>query len=189
MRIVPNMPLFGVKVFTAKVEIHNPKACFQLSIPSLRLRTSFSLLSILIASLLVAMTLHSPTAFANPLIDVSLNDEQYLQVYDFLDRMAAKKVIGGILKNSRPYSRGEVATALAALDKRLASGDVKLSRIERKRLAHLMRIFAVDLSAPLAPACEVTDAWRFAGLTAYPHADRYDYQNDWGSLDRLPVSD
>jgi hypothetical protein len=59
--------------------------------------------------------------------------------------MVAKKVIGGILKNSRPYSRREVATALAALDKRVGSGDVKLSRIEQKRLAHLMRIFAVDL--------------------------------------------
>jgi hypothetical protein len=68
--------------------------------------------------------------------------------------MAAKKVIGGILKSSRPYSRGEVATALAALDKKVreaiprigvSSGDVTLSRIEQKRLAHLMRIFAIDL--------------------------------------------
>jgi len=60
------------------------------------------------------------------------------------DRMAVKKVIGGILKNSRPYSRGEVATALAALDKKVSSNDVRLSRIEQKRLAHLMRIFAVE---------------------------------------------
>ncbi len=145
--------------------MHNSKAYFQ---PFLEAILSIGpgflpLLSILIASILLAMTLHSLTVFANPLIDVSISDEQYREVYDFLDRMSAKKVIGGILKNSRPYSRGEVATALAALDKKVREAiprigvssevtdayrltdDVRLSRIERKRLAHLMRIFAVDL--------------------------------------------
>ena len=127
------------------------------------------------ASLLLAMTLHSLTVFANPLIDVSISDEQYREVYDFLDRMSAKKVIGGILKNSRPYSHGEVATTLAALDKRVReaiprigvssevtdayrlTGDVKLSRIEQKRLAHLMRIFAVDQPALLVPQASLPD--------------------------------
>ena len=152
MRIIPNMSLLLVNVPTAKVKVHNPKAYFQpFREEILSIGAGFLLLfSSLIASLLVAMTLHSPTAFANPLIDVSLNDEQYLHVYDFLDRMAAKKVIGGILKNSRPYSRGEVATALAALDKRVSSGDARLSRIEQKHLAHLTRIFAVDLPDAVA---------------------------------------
>ena len=36
------------------------------------------------------------TAFAHPLIDVSISDGQYRKVYDFLDRMVAKKAIGGI---------------------------------------------------------------------------------------------
>jgi hypothetical protein len=137
------MSLFLVNVPTSKVEVNNPKADFQ---PFREGAGFLPLLSILI----LAMTLLSLTAFANPLIDVSENDEQYREVYDFLDRMAAKKVIVGILKNSRPYSRGEVATFLSALDKKVSSGDVRLSRIERKRLAHLMRIFAVDQPAPLA---------------------------------------
>ena len=101
----------------------------------------------------ILILLHSLTAFANPLIDVSLSDGQYREVYDFLDRMVAKKAIGGILKNSRPYSRGEVATFLSALDKKVreaiprigvSSNDVRLSRIEQKHLAHLTRIFAVE---------------------------------------------
>jgi hypothetical protein len=137
------MSLFLVNVPTSKVEVNNPKADFQ---PFREGAGFLPLLSILI----LAMTLLSLTAFANPLIDVSENDEQYREVYDFLDRMAAKKVIVGILKNSRPYSRGEVATFLSALDKKVSSGDVRLSGIERKRLAHLMRIFAVDQPAPLA---------------------------------------
>ena len=164
MCVVPKTPSLGINVLTSNVDIYNPKTYFQPfreAIPKdcfcllqfasclATLRASqlatvgFHLLfSILIASLSLAMTLHSLTAFANPLIDVSLNDEQYREVYDFLDRMAAKKVIGGILKNSRPYSRGEVATTLVALNKKVSSGDVSFSRIERKRLAHLMRIFA-----------------------------------------------
>jgi len=130
--------------------MHNSKAYFQPFLevappsrePGPRIGIGFlPLLSILI----LAMILPSLTAFANPLIDVSLNDEQYREVYDFLDRMAAKKVIVGILKNSRPYSRGEVATFLSALNKKVSSGDFSFSRIEQKRLAHLMRIFAVDL--------------------------------------------
>ena len=44
----------------------------------------------------ILILLHSLTAFANPLIDVSLSDGQYREVYDFLDRMVAKKAIGGI---------------------------------------------------------------------------------------------
>jgi len=162
MLLIPNISLFLVNVLTTKVEVHNPKAYFQPfseAIPSIG-AGFLPLLSILI----LAMTLPSLTVFANPLIDVSLSDGQYLQVYDFLDRMAAKKVIF-FLKNSRPYSRGEVATALAALNKKaclrakrkVSSNDVRLSRIEQKRLAHLMRIFAVDLPALLAPQVSLPD--------------------------------
>ncbi|MBM3242801.1 capsule assembly Wzi family protein [Candidatus Poribacteria bacterium] len=139
---------------------HNSKTYFQ---PFLEAILSIGP-AILIASLLLAMTLYSLTAFANPLtpldmgrefskaeppcpylmglLDVSASDEQYREVYDFWDRMVAKKVIGGILKNSRPYSRGEVATALVDLDKKVSSGNITLSRIDQKRLAYLMRIFA-----------------------------------------------
>jgi len=62
--------------------MHNSKAYFQ---PFLEAILSIGpgflpLLSILI----LAMTLPSLTAFANPLLDIDLSDEQYLQVYDFI---------------------------------------------------------------------------------------------------------
>ena len=94
----------------------------------------------------ILILLHSLTAFANPLIDVDLSD--YREVYDFIDRMVAKKAISGIVKNTRPYSRGEVAAALVALAKKVDAGDVSLSNIERKRLMHLMHLFVVDSKYP-----------------------------------------
>ena len=108
MRIVPNRSLFFVNVPTSKVEVHNPKGYFQPYILSLPLhfvreygsRTSIPLLLILI--LLHGFTAYAVTtpvrALANPLSDVSLSDEQYREVYDFLDRMVAKKAIGGVLE-------------------------------------------------------------------------------------------
>ena len=97
----------------------------------------------------ILILLHFLTAFANPLIDVSLNDELDCfvprnEVYDFIDRMVAKKAMGGIVKNTRPYSREEVATALVALTKKVDAGEVSLSDIERKRLTRLRHLFAAD---------------------------------------------
>ncbi|HIE13742.1 TPA: hypothetical protein EYP70_00555 [Candidatus Bathyarchaeota archaeon] len=94
--------------------------------------------------ILTLLFLHGVLVFANPLVDVSLSDEQYREVYDFIDRMIAKKAINGIVKNTRPYSRGEVATVLVALAKKVEKGDVFLSNIERKRLTRLMHLFVAD---------------------------------------------
>jgi hypothetical protein len=98
--------------------------------------------------ILTLLFLHGVLVFANPLVDVSLSDEQYQKVYDFIDRMVAKKAIDGIVKNTRPYSRGEVATALVALAKKVEKGDVFLSNIEHKRLMRLIHLFAADFKYP-----------------------------------------
>ena len=90
--------------------------------------------------------------WANPLIDVDLSDEQYHEVYDFIDRMVARKAINGIVKNTRPYSRGEVAAALVALTKKVDAGDVSLSAIERKRLTRLRHLFAAEPAFPKGDA-------------------------------------
>jgi hypothetical protein len=58
--------------------------------------------------------------------------------------MVAKKAMGGIVKNTRPYSRQEIAAVLADLAKKVDAGDVSLSYIEHKQLTRLMRLFAVD---------------------------------------------
>ena len=87
---------------------------------------------------------HGAVTIAHPLVDVPLSDEQYREVYDFIDRMVTKRAMGGIVKNTRPYSRGEVTVALVALAKKVDAGNVSLSNIERKRLMHLMHLFAVD---------------------------------------------
>jgi hypothetical protein len=65
-------------------KIHKSKAYFQ---PFLEAILSIGP-AILIASLLLAMTLYSLNGFANPLIDISLNDELDCfvprnEVYDF----------------------------------------------------------------------------------------------------------
>ena len=96
--------------------------------------------------------LYGVAVFANTLADVPLSDEQYREVYNFIDRMVAKKAMGGIVKNARPYSHKEVATAIAALTEKVSSGDARLSKIERRRLAHLMSIFALDSEKAMARA-------------------------------------
>ena len=103
----------------------------------------------LIASVLsILLFLHGAAVFANSLLDISLSDEHYREVYDFIDRMVAKKAVGGIVKNTRPYSRGEVAAALVTLAKKVDAGDANLSKIERKRLMRLVHLFAVNSPYP-----------------------------------------
>ena len=89
--------------------------------------------------------LYGTSVFANSLVDISLNDEQYSEVYDFIDRMVAKKAICGIVKNTRPYSRGEVASALVSLVENVEKNRIFLSDIEHKQLKHLMYVFAEAL--------------------------------------------
>ena len=71
------------------------------------------------------------------LLDIPLGDELYQEVYDFVDRMLARKAVSATLKNTRPYSLGEVAYYLQKLSEEIESGNVKLSRVEQKRLRNL----------------------------------------------------
>ena len=71
-------------------------------------------------------------------LDVPLGDELYREVYDFIDRMVARQVTTKVFKNTRPYSNAEVAQALIELEKKVEEGNVKLSKIERRRLYQLL---------------------------------------------------
>jgi len=75
------------------------------------------------------------------LLDVPLGDELYREVYEFINRIVAKNYVTKINKNTRPYSRDEVAKILVELDKKVKDGALKLSQIEKQKLRQFLSAF------------------------------------------------
>ncbi|MCR4438661.1 MAG: capsule assembly Wzi family protein [bacterium] len=74
--------------------------------------------------------------------------------YEFLERMETKGMLPGLLGNSRPFTRMEVAHALAALGKQRSTH--RLTSVEAEALDFLQREFAEELGrlgseVPAAP--------------------------------------
>ena len=76
------------------------------------------------------------------LLDVPLGDELHREVYDFIDNMIARQAIMKVFKNTLPYSHAEVAQVLIELDKKVKKGELKLSRIEQRKLERYLRVFS-----------------------------------------------
>jgi hypothetical protein len=76
------------------------------------------------------------------LLDIPISDELYDEVYNFIDVLSAKKLISGMDKNTRPYSYEEVIHFLKLLQKKVESGDAKLTSIEEKKLKQYLELFS-----------------------------------------------
>jgi len=81
---------------------------------------------------------------AHDLLDIPLNDPLYQDAYDFIDRMVAQRFVKGVVKNTRPYSRGEVVEILTQLNNQVKQNQVKLSSIEQRRLEGLLSLLAIE---------------------------------------------
>ena len=55
--------------------------------------------------------------------------------------------VAKVLKNTQPYSHGEVAQILCELDRKVKEGSLKLSRVENERFRQLLLAFSEDLQA------------------------------------------
>lgn len=81
------------------------------------------------------------------LLDVPLGDNLYNEVYEFVDRMIASGYVTEFSKNTRPYSRGEVAKILIELDKKIKDGSLKLNQVETQKLGQYILVFSDELRA------------------------------------------
>jgi hypothetical protein len=81
---------------------------------------------------------------AHDLLDIPLNDPLYQDAYDFIDRIVAQRFVKGVVKNTRPYSRGEVVEILTQLNNQVKQNQVKLSSIEQRRLERLLSLLAIE---------------------------------------------
>lgn len=115
-------------------------------------------LRFLIISIIFLILWQGSLAFAQ-LFDVPLGDELYREVYDFIDRMVAHGYVTKVLKNTRPYSHGEVAQVLCELERKVKDGSLNLTRVERDRLRQLLRdLQIIDYSTEShLPACATAD--------------------------------
>ena len=102
---------------------------------------------------------------AHDLLDVPLSDPLYQDAYDFIDRMVAQRFVKGVVKNTRPYSRGEVVEIL----NQVKQNQVKLSRIEQRRLERLLSLLSIEkdeVSTPALTGRDVVNSGQDAFLEA-----------------------
>ena len=99
---------------------------------------------------IIFFLLHSPAA-SPQLLDIPLCDEYSREVYDFIDRMVARQVSTEVFCNILPYSYSEIVPLLTELEKKAKLGDLKLSRIEQKRLERLLKFISAQSQQPHSP--------------------------------------
>ena len=97
-----------------------------------------------ITTIITFLIIQSTIVRAHDLLDVPLSDPLYQDAYDFIDRIVARRFVKGVVKNTRPYSRGEVVEILTNLSNQVKQNQVKLSRIEQGRLEGLLSLLAIE---------------------------------------------
>ena len=102
----------------------------------------FSKYTFALSIIFIILLFQSSNISAQSLFDVSLGDELYREVYDFIDRMITRQAAVKVFKNTLPYSHAEVVQVLIELDRKVKEGRLKLSRIEQRKLERYLQLFS-----------------------------------------------
>ena len=133
-------------------------------------------LLIITAVIILFIASQSIIVWAHDLLDIPLSDPLYQDAYDFIDRIVAKRIVKGVVKNTRPYLRGEVVEILTQLNNQVKQNQVKLSRIEQRQLEKLLSLLDIErygkqnsnneISTPLSTGQDLVNSGRDAFLEA-----------------------
>jgi hypothetical protein len=139
-------------------------------------------LKLLLISIILLLYASAASAL---LLDVPLGDNLYDEVYEFVDRMIASGYATEFSKNTRPYSRGEVAKILIQLDKKIKDGSLKLSRVEAQKLNQYTQVFSDELQA-LGYSAQEHKSYLFQ-TQGEKHKFGFDFGLGENIISRLPV--
>ncbi len=105
------------------------------------MRRAFILLSFIL------LTMNHPLTRAGQMETVPVGDKSNAWIYEYVDKLYLRGLLKELHSGTRPYYRGEVASALLNLKIKSETDDLKLNSFEKSLLAELEREFEPEMKS------------------------------------------